>query len=493
MLLKKPLPLKVYISLFSILFIISLQLFCIEMSPLPWFDETFFASIARSLSIDGKLVPGVSASVMNHEPALAYGPVYFVFTALSFKVLGFGIWQFRIVNLLAGFVAVFLALVIKNQIVKAEKLFTRDDIFWYLLLISDIYWNFNLTGGRMDMTALCFVLSAAVCFNQGTKSGKQYFFVLSGVCWGIAFLTTPRIFFIALAFFITVVVMFFNRKLSFVKILLIGLPFFMIYCIWIWECGGINEFIKIYTHNFDNANTADNTVTEYLLGNFFVPTYEIPLLLIFTYCLIYAFRFTPNFFTNYIIGFILLCIGLFYVLIFDAGPYSTFILPLVYIIIIVVKELLPNRGDIRMLLSALLLVNILHFGFKTFQTMMTSRYRNPELINSFIKKHIPAGSHVVGDKIYYYGVVINNSEFQYFDTFGSLETREKKLREEFKFKYLIESEQCHEINREMREYFIAQNHMKPIAKLEIRNNFSIPLIMQNDDKTYACTIYKAED
>ena len=77
-------------------------------SPLPWFDETFFASITHSFINGSGFQLAVCPLQSNGEPVLLYGPVYFLLTGLITKTLGFGLFSFRLANLLGAIVSIFL-------------------------------------------------------------------------------------------------------------------------------------------------------------------------------------------------------------------------------------------------------------------------------------------------------------------------------------------------------------------------------------------------
>lgn len=64
-----------------LLLIIAYHLFTLEIQPLPWFDEVYFASIADNFINNGSLVPEIGSYARNGRPALTYGPVYFFLQA----------------------------------------------------------------------------------------------------------------------------------------------------------------------------------------------------------------------------------------------------------------------------------------------------------------------------------------------------------------------------------------------------------------------------
>src|SRR3954469_703237 len=97
--------LKIICSVLAI-FYLTFHLVTLSYNPLPWYDETYFASIALNLTHHGTFFPMIAYHAKVLKEDIAYGPVYFIFTGLSIKLFGFGIFQFRVINLLFGFLLV---------------------------------------------------------------------------------------------------------------------------------------------------------------------------------------------------------------------------------------------------------------------------------------------------------------------------------------------------------------------------------------------------
>jgi len=81
---------------------VALHLATVMISRLPWFDDTFFASIADSVRRTGQFTLGVGPLWID-GPVYLYGPVYFLTLAGVFDVFGFGLTQTRVPGLLCGF------------------------------------------------------------------------------------------------------------------------------------------------------------------------------------------------------------------------------------------------------------------------------------------------------------------------------------------------------------------------------------------------------
>src|SRR5262245_56511545 len=130
-----------------------LHLVTVARSHIPWFDDTFFASIADTLRRTGEFKLTV-APVWLGEPVYLYGHVYFLLVAGVFASLGFGVLQYRLTGLIAAFAVLAVAFRILRRAhvtggiaLAACALMALDPIFLEFLRI-----------GRMDLLAVLFFL-----------------------------------------------------------------------------------------------------------------------------------------------------------------------------------------------------------------------------------------------------------------------------------------------------------------------------------------------
>ena len=79
-----------------------LHLVTVTRSHIPWFDDTFFASIADSLLRTGEFRLAVSPLWLD-QPVYLYGPIYFLLVAGAFATFGLGVLQNRLTGLLGAF------------------------------------------------------------------------------------------------------------------------------------------------------------------------------------------------------------------------------------------------------------------------------------------------------------------------------------------------------------------------------------------------------
>ncbi|MGB0524399.1 MAG: hypothetical protein ACPGJS_15620 [Flammeovirgaceae bacterium] len=151
---------------------------------------------------------------------------------------------------------------------------------------------------------------------------------------------------------------------------------------------------------------------------------------------------------------------------------------------------------------ALLAYNGLFFILKNAQAIAGAQQRDHQLAEKFIAKHIPAGSKVVGEPLYFYAVLKNGSDFQYLNLYENLAIREKYHRENYKYDYLLVTD--HLKMRDTQgciDYYLSQAEFEQVAELNIKeskwakiiSNLNIggfPLLSNVEKHTYSAVIYK---
>lgn len=146
--------------------------------------------------------------------------------------------------------------------------------------------------------------------------------------------------------------------------------------------------------------------------------------------------------------------------------------------------------------------NASFFILKNAQAITGKTERDAAPIKTFIKKHIPTGSKVIGEPLFFYAVQQNGSDFQYLNLYEDLDVREAFHRQDYDYDYIIVSDHL-----KMRDYkgcidyylskadFIKvatrQHEQAPWTK--IISEFSIgnfSLLSNVEKHGYNCTIYK---
>ena len=160
------------------------HLLTLTQTPLPWYDEVFFAGIAQNVAKGNGFY---TLPTLQHAayPALFYGPLYFWLQAAVIKAIGLQLFSFRLLPLAAGLGC--LALMCY---------YTRGYNGWRrwlplgLLALAPLFIS-SMHNGRMETLAAFFLLLAfsPVLLQQALTPGRA---VWAGCFMALALLTTPR-------------------------------------------------------------------------------------------------------------------------------------------------------------------------------------------------------------------------------------------------------------------------------------------------------------
>jgi 4-amino-4-deoxy-L-arabinose transferase-like glycosyltransferase len=418
------------------------HIWSLAYSPLPWFDETFFASITHSLMNGHGFHLAICPIQTNGEQVLTYGPIYFLLTTISSTIFGFGLISFRIVNLLGAIISI----IVFYKILQKLQL-----PFWIIvgvsfLLVFDVIFIQNAHSGRMDLVALAFFLSAI-----SIHLGKQKHIItplLIGFLGTLAVLTTLRIAVFVMPFFVTLFLYNLIKRNWLYSITLLTSSI-VLYGIWVWwGFGSIENYISEY---LGKNNGADNSlISSFVGGNLKIPIYQLPLVVIGSISfLIWIFK-SYRVLNTWLL---LMPIAFFYLLVKDTGAYSAMVVPFWYLAIANATFLLLHRYaqkkrieyTIYATTAFLLLINTGVFALKAITIVSTMAERDPKPLNHWVKKHLPKDSRVVGDDRYYYACLQNNSDFQYMDRVANHSTRARYHAEEYQPNYLFISTQTPQV------------------------------------------------
>lgn len=403
----------------------------LTISPPPWFDDVWFASITHSFVNNGKFLLEI-CPLQTDQEVLAYGPMYFWLTSLSVKLFGFQIISIRLVNFIFGVMNIFIFYKILTPVVK-NRVWA---LFAIALVMLDQAFSSNTHNGRMDSVALFFYM--VTLFILLYRNETWYKYVGCGLLAACALLTSPRSGFLFLSVPVTVLFIkqfrFFNW---FYSMCIFGTVVVAIYSIWILsKFGSYQNFISYYTElSYVEGGTL---VTNFLGGNLNIPKQQYPLIIsVVVLGGIYAFRRLK---WDAILCTFLVNIIAFYFIITDTGVYSVYIIFFYYGLLAVFVDRLELSCRLKVgLVSFLLLLNLGIFIFKASTVAFVSSGRSWKKMDQIVQTYIPANSKVVGNDRYYYSVVKNASQFQTIERPGSPEKRFEYHKEIFNYDYLIVS------------------------------------------------------
>ena len=472
------------------------HLLTLAISPLPWFDETFFASMTVSYNTTRELNLIAAPFAYNGE-LLIYGPVYFWITSFFTKIFGFNIIAFRLSGVIFGLLSIITFCKVLNLS------YPRKAAYLIILALTlDPLFNANMHSGRMDVVALFFALLSILVYQMAEAKSKRtslWPFVLSGVIFATALLTTPRIGILLIAFGLCQLAKI--RSVSnenLLRLAAFSVALVLIYFIWIFlSFGSVPSFIQYYT-----------SFSEYLGGGYYsYPIQQLPLLLITCLSVIAGVFMSGKRFFSPLVLLSIVSIMLFYSIVYDTGQYSVIIIPFQYAIVgsatvVLYDRLFKNsRRSLSILkfnfLAAILMVNTSFFLLKVLTIYITSETRNPFYVSSFIKKYIPPKSKVLGDESHFYAVTTASSEFQYIHLFKEDLEREDYQRRIFNYDYIVWSDRLERDYPDLLDIY--KNHSSIIKVASFRNNRNKNLRLAERalrslnipvDVSYNCIIYK---
>jgi hypothetical protein len=123
--------------------------------------------------------------------------------------------------------------------------------------------------------------------------------------------------------------------------------------------------------------------------------------------------------------------------------------------------------------------------------------RNSQTAENFVRQHIPQGSKVVGEAMYYYAVRANKCAYQMFEVYEDLPTRERIQREKFGYQYIIVTAHSTWRHKEVVEYYLKQNpKARKIASLKFVPSPTVlwlsrlARLSQTENAGYSADIYR---
>ncbi|MFZ4796175.1 MAG: ArnT family glycosyltransferase [Bacteroidia bacterium] len=398
-----------YIIFFIIFSIISLLL--IEKYQTPWFDEVFFADVSMDFLKNHTFFCREDAIRTSHE-VLIYGPIYFVLSSFSFTVLGFGMWQFRLLGLVSGLIVLYIFL---EKTAKYTN--SKYALLFLLFLITDRVFNFSIHSGRMDMLAVLFLTIAVLILCE--RKGNQYIrSFVAGFFLALAGLTTIRIL-LFLPFLVLLPLFEQNNKtrlkllyqLTFAAITLI-----VIYLMWVYYAfGSIGSMID-YIKSMPVLNQHFSGFPGNIYNKIFRKVYEIPKFLLFYISVIYLIR--RKAYRDLFISFVVLLSFGFILFVDEVGPYRAMIFPFLYFVIVYASydffKMSKNKwikNTLIIFVIGILVTNLILISARYVVIFANWNVTSSEILEKKVISLIPKNAKVFGDYKYYYACKKQNANF----------------------------------------------------------------------------------
>ena len=409
-------------------------------SPVPYFDDTFFASIGESFARTGELRLAV-APLWIPDPVYLYGPVYFVLQRLVFALAGCGIFQNRVLGLVGGGATIVLAF----ALVRAAGGRRGVALATCLLLALDPTLHLSMHGGRMDAVALACVLASLLLLVRSWAPEREPSFlggVGAGAIAALAVLTTPRS-----AYLVVTIGGILSLRWGLVRtracalqLLGWGLGLVAPYALWIaYAFGGVPAFLAYYRR----------FAGDYVGGAVFVRMIHYPLAAALAAAAGLRLASGRPWRCDPLAIFAVAGIVAFYAL--GIAParygvaYAVFMTPLAYLALAALApdgapSAARNGRAARVIVVALLLFNGAVFAARTTLEIVQWRSRDPGPVAQLMRTYVPPGSKVIGDDRFYFAVVQAGADFQYWQRGGTLDARVAYHADQYGFDYLVTGE-----------------------------------------------------
>jgi len=413
----------------------------IQTSRLPWFDDTFFASVADAFNRTGEFKL-TAAPLWLDKPVYLYGPVYFVVLGTVFDQFGIGVTQTRLPGLLFGFGIVLIAYAILRRVRVGRSL----AILACAAMALDPTFHQNIHSGRMDSMAMFFILLSfyfLVRAGDGPRRSVIASTVASALFAALGVLTTPRPGYLLIPMALILLVRWARRRDLTMALSAIAWAAVILACIAAWVLyafGSIPAMLEYYAH-FSKDFTS---------GGFGVRALHAPLLVPLALLMLAALVVDRRSLLLYDIPFFtVMGIAEFYLFVKDKGTfgglYSFFIIPLTYLalgyLLARLREATANGPVIRWIqygiFALLFLFNGAIFAARTTLEAMQWEARSPAATDATVRALIPPGSKVVGDDKFYFAVRKGDSDFQYLQRGGTPEERARYHVHDYGLEYLI--------------------------------------------------------
>lgn len=361
-----------------------------------WFDEAFMANVAFNLAQGKGPILDLIPKYYITEITL-YGPVYFYLQALLIDSFGLQAFVFRLPNLLAAYVSVFLlAMVLRRNEVSRPC--------WLLFVIAavvDVSFNRNLVSGRMDLLAVTFVVLALYLASRkptAVRSWEIATWLLVGGSSVLAYLTTPRALFLLPVVVVVGLHQLYwasggrSRTDSSMNVIVGAAAFLIPVSVWIQHVGGLQAYVSLFT--------ASKQTAQHIAPSFFRSTYDnLGILIMLALSLLNIRRVLQS---PLLIGLLLNYIA-FSLFANELGPYAGMIMPFVLATIVVILDQLTWKPLPKYALLALVILpGVLLLGLRGVDLPLNAGCRDNTKVITVIENLARGSGQIVAPFKYYF-------------------------------------------------------------------------------------------
>ncbi len=411
-------------------------------SPLPYFDDTYFASVGHTFTETGEMrlnagplwTPGV---------IYLYGPIYFTAQRTIFRLFGFGLFQNRILALTCGIAMIGVVF----ALLRAAGVRARLAGAASLLLALDPTLNVSLHGGRMDTVALVLVLASLLVLpttwraEEGARLGR---YAAAGLLAALGVLTTPRPAYLVVVIGGILLTRVARRptRTRALQLLAWSLPLGALYLAWIaYAFGSLGAWWDYY----------GRVAGTYVGGGLAVRVLHYPLLA--SLVAVAALRRAAGLALarSELAVFALVGVVAFHALGINpprfGTAYAIFMVPLAYLALACLASDLEGRRVLGIrgthvaaaVFLALVVFNGAAFAARSVIELAQWQPRDPAPIAQLLRTHVPPGARVIGDDKFYFAVLSAGSDFQYWQRGATTAERAAYHADTYDFDYVLTS------------------------------------------------------
>lgn len=407
---------------------------------LPFCDEVYYADAAFSYHQAGSFTVPIDFPRTSGEVFQA--PLFLWLQAKVFDVAGFGIWQVRLVPLLAGMLVFGLYSALVYRYTKSRLL----TFLFMLLFITDRSINFNLHSGRMEMPSLLLTALSMLVFEQSLRMTRSTFSIIMAIVAGLllscAFLVSFRMVIAAIP---CVFLLFACRPLAtdvYSRNLLVYGTFAAIpFVAWLYMWFGNPLFAYSEATQARGFNDHFGVLSSFV-GNILRRPAEAPKMLLFYACsafLLWKHRqwIRSEFF---ICMSFLITVG-FVMFVTEAGSYRAMMFPFIYLVILVSMARLrsPLAAHIGLFcVIVLICINVLHGLPRILYWGIHWNAMDHHTLAEEVAAALPPGSRVITDPVFYYALRAAKCDI-IIPYWGISEYFEEYIKTEFKPDYILSS------------------------------------------------------
>jgi len=385
---------------------IAFSLATISFYNLPFCDEVYYADAAFSYHQQRDFT--VSIDFPRTSGEIFHAPLFLWLQAKVFDVAGFGIWQVRLMPLLAGMLVFGLYTLLVYRYTKSH-FFT---FLFMLLFITDRSINFNLHSGRMEMPSLLLTTLSTLVFQKSLQIQRNTssitMVIFAGLLLSGAFLVSFRM---AVAAIPCALLLFACRPPAtsvYIRNLLAYGIVTAIPCLaWLYVSFGNVLFAYSEATQMKGFDEHFGVLSSFV-GNVLRRPNEAPKMLVFYACsafLLFKHR-------KWICSDFFICMSFFITLGFilfvaEMGSYRAMMFPFIYFITLVsiARMRSPLVARIGVLcVVALICINSLYAIPRVFYWGAHWNSMDHDSLTEEVAAALPPGARVVTDPVFYYAL-----------------------------------------------------------------------------------------